>query len=380
MGQGMRSELSSAVWEHDKDAPNTHQHYVRDAFGSFYPLYESRELRSHSPYTLALRRGRIRINPRSPRRVRLYSPLSEFIDTETVRLGGPEMPRGEMGSVSAFAGEIADAMRADVAETERRFPDWTNLVMCGGKDSMNLLLLPWRNPVVVLSGEPNYRLVKEFIRENKLPYECVRLESDSPTPDSSSVRREVLLNFCRVDLAHSRWVGHQSAIAEEHGWRALIWRGQLGDILLTPGGRRYRHLARSATRSGSVPARMLRKAMGVAAAMMPPGRQHRLLMEALWSRAAQWQGAHCGLTHELIGVPGLSAYHGRHVSDVLRRRFVRTVDRDIRPQIGRLLADSDVWYPASNPGPPPSHVKCGLSSLDAFVHAASEEGIRIERP
>ncbi len=88
---------------------------------------------------------------------------------------------------------------------------WTNIILCGGKDSLNLLLLPWKNPVVVASLHPNYPLVAEFIREHNLNCDLIELDDEYEADRD----REILINCCRNDLAHCRWGGHLSAVSAQ---------------------------------------------------------------------------------------------------------------------------------------------------------------------
>ena len=72
---------------------------------------------------------------------------------------------------SEFVARITAALIHDTRKVESELPGHTNFVLCGGRDSLNLLLLPWTNHTVALSAPPNYELVRRFVRENGLDVE-----------------------------------------------------------------------------------------------------------------------------------------------------------------------------------------------------------------
>lgn len=338
----------------------------------FAPLYRCGDTESHSPLALIRQKGCININPLSEAfwnaPDRHYCPPGFFIDADIQRVK-ETLPWPEDLTVYdpiTFVSALKTALIRDAEAVENSAPGWTNIILCGGKDSLNLLLLPWRNPVLAASASPNYDLVADFIRKHHLDCNLIELEDEY----EADLDREILVNCCRNDLAHCRWGGHLGAIARQHGSQAVIWLGQIGSALLTPYWRKYRYCSPPHGRT-------LRSSFSTRPEDWPTivqrvrnkfGNPERIRREAMWNRAAHWQGAHMGIMHELTGVPVLSAYHGPMVTALFARtQFSRAVGFDLRPTLGEALFDGPVVYPESNPSPPPSRIRRGLSSVATFI-------------
>jgi hypothetical protein len=100
--------------------------------------------------------------------------------------------------------------------------------------------------------------------------------------------------------------------------------------------------------------------------------------QALWDRAAMWQGTHMSVLRGITGSLFLSGYHGPAVSEVLiKADITRVAQRDVRPMIGRTLLGREVRYPASNPWPPTSAFRVGLARPQRFLDAVAARGIEI---
>ena len=105
---------------------------------------------------------------------------------------------------------------------------------CGGKDSLNLLSLPWENPVRVLSAKPDHLLVQEFIHRNGLPYHVRELRNEG---DCRSMA--LLANCCRCDPDTINWLSELSQETRQHNHNVVVWMGSMADAWLTPGWRGY---------------------------------------------------------------------------------------------------------------------------------------------
>jgi hypothetical protein len=167
---------------------------------SFYPLYRYKNLYSYSLFGLILKKGNLVLNKRIAKKVALrkcpYLPDNDTIDCEIKREGGALKPSFQIRSPKIYARDTAQAMCQDIANIEAFNKNHTNIILCGGRDSLNLLLLPWKNPVIVASAPPNYALVKTFIEDNDLDYEVIALDDEN----NSLLNMEILVNCCRNDL------------------------------------------------------------------------------------------------------------------------------------------------------------------------------------
>lgn len=331
---------------------------------SFYPVYRWQDHYATGPLPLIALKRSLELDPAIARRVRrgaLYLATNATIDRAVQRIGAPRPSTRDLTDAPTYITDFAAALRADVARAEAHLPDTTNVVLCGGKDSLNLLLLPWRNPVIAASAEPNFPLVQQFVRDNRLAIDVVRLDD----VDASLLDSEVASNACRADLEHMRWSGELRALAARLSGRAVLWYGALGDIYMTPKWRNYSH------------PRWLQSLRGL------PGLRGLADREAAqdfhaWTcyyRGAMWQGTSLSLVRELTDAVVLSAYHGPKVREVFARLDLRVVTHDIRPALGEALAGGPVVYPTANPSPPPSSFRRGLAGLDRFLAVLARHGL-----
>jgi len=361
------SQLGPTIWRADRFAGSPH----------FYPIYRYGSLYSFSPLALILQKGSVRVDEAVLQWIRssrfTYEDASRFIDRDISRVGGPLDRSPEIRCERRMIDELAEAIRRDVAEIERSHPGHLNVVLCGGKDSLNLLLLPWRNPVIAFSARPNLELVKRFVRENGLPIDVHELRDDKE-PD---LAREILINCGRNDLAHFRWGGHLRAIAEERSRKVLFWKGQLGSVLMTGKWRTYTHASPRAEER-IFRWRAARAARGKVRRLMSDDWLQRQAFAAMWRRGAMMQGTHLGFLRELTRALFLSAYHGPAVREVfVRADLSRTLRTDIRPLVGAKLAGGDVWYPPTNPTPPVSSARKGVSGSEPFLGLLEAKGVEI---
>jgi hypothetical protein len=349
----------------------------------FYPVYRWNDVYAPSLATLLLIKGSYRPNPDAAAAACaddfLYYPGNDTIDADITRVGGP--PRLDTESpirdAESYAQAWVDAVREDVAEQEARAPGGTNVILAGGKDSLNLLLLPWRNPTLVVSAQPNTPLVERFVAENDLDLE-VRELRDPEEPDV--LEQEILENGCRADLRHYRWGADLRALGRELGDGTVFWKGQVADALTTPYWKTLTHPPGGiATFVRKVYARGDRVLPGAVRRALADGFLVPSLMETLWHRCAMFQGSHMGVIRGVTGRLVLSAYHGARTRQVWRRvRFAEAVDRDVRPAMGALLRGAPVRYPAANPSPPPSAFRAGLCRPERFAERVASLGLSIE--
>ncbi|MBW1723379.1 MAG: hypothetical protein JRJ78_15150 [Deltaproteobacteria bacterium] len=331
----------------------------------FYPVYRCGELYSYSVLALILHKGFLNLNGNAVREAEgrdfMYLSGLETIDTEIVRLGGPHRCGFGITDTDEYARRIARALVSDVGRVEKEHPGYTNIVLCGGRDSMNLLLLPWKNPTVAASAEPNHRFVRRFISENDLGYRLIHLEDPY---EEATLDREILENCCRADLAHWRWGVSLKRLSDEYGRKVLFWKGQVADLYTTSKWKVFMHrprrghlLARKVYRrlgGGLLPQR-LNRAIG---RRIQPG-----VIRDTWDRCAMLQGCHMGFIREIADCLVLSAYHGPEVVKVFEEADLASVSReDMRDRVGRILHGEKVRYPPQNPAPPVSRIRVGLES------------------
>jgi hypothetical protein len=230
-GSGVLTE--SAIW-YREGGPIWRAHDF-EGCPSFYPVYRCGDLYSYSPLPLILHKRVLRLNTEYAATVEkprfLYASGRSTIDREIERIGGPLVCTPQIRDADELAQRLAQALRADVEAVETAHPDHVNAVLCDGRDSLLLLLLPWRNPTFVLSAPPNYELVRAFVKRHDLPYPVVEL---TDAPDDETHQREVVANCCRLNLEHCRWGVDLRRISQSHRHKIVFWKGQLADLYLTP--------------------------------------------------------------------------------------------------------------------------------------------------
>jgi len=364
------SKHGNIIWQADR--------FV--GLSSFYPVYRYQNYYSYSLLSLILLKGSFHINFHAAKKVSnpdfTYYSGMDTIDKEIYRIGDPPKPELRIKNAETYALKLAEAMCEDIASIEADHPGFTNILLCGGKDSLNLSLLPWKNPVIVASAPPNYDLVKAFMADNDLSFDVIRLDDDN----DSLLECEILVNCCRNNLEHCRWGPHLKKLSQAFDGKIIFWKGQVADVMTTPFWKDYPYNSLS-------PYRMIGQLMRL---IRGPGRrmlQHWLgktkitqwlLFKAMWSRAAMWQGAHMSIIRQLTDALVLSAYHGSAVQKVWSQVDLNfAVQKDIRPIVGKYLHGREVLYPSTNPGPPPSKIRKGISHLQPFFKALRAAGISV---
>ncbi|MBI5739854.1 MAG: hypothetical protein HZA16_03950 [Nitrospirae bacterium] len=332
----------------------------------FYPVYRYGNVYSYSLLDLIRYKKNLSLNHRVVRQIstKKYPYLSgnETIDSEIVRIGGPPSPGFVIKSAEEYASRIAGALRQDTSSIEDANPGFTNIVLCGGRDSLNLLLLPWRNPVLAVSGQPNYDLVKGFIADNGLSVGIMLLRDDDSLLDV-----EILINCCRNNLEHCRWGPHLREISMRFDRKVVFWLGQLGDTFATTFWKTYSHNRKMADKICST----ISRAFGAYETY-----RHGYFFKSLWNRGAMWQGAHMSIIRQLCDALAVSGYHGPSMRRVLSEvDLKRAVQDDVRPLIGKCLHGGPVIYPEANPGPPRSDIRRGVSQVEPFLKILSTLGI-----
>jgi hypothetical protein len=343
----------------------------------FYPVYRWGSHYSYAPLPLLLLKRRLSLDAQvaaeaAAPRYRYHSGM-RTIDQEIARVGGP----AEVDAVptlcdpETYAQAIAGAMRADIAAAEAHNAGMRHVVMVGGRDSLNLLLAPWREPVLAVSAAPNHPLVAEFVKRNGLRHEVRELEDPR---DEDVIEREVLANCCRATLAQMRWGAHLRAIARELSGRLVYWAGQLGDTFMTPFWRSYsqRRGVRADLRGWLAAAsRLLPRRVDIAAWRGVEARFRR----DLWWRGGMFQAVHLSLIREVSDCLALSGYHGPAMQRVLAAVDLGAAVRtDVRPRVGELLLGAPVWYPTANPSPLASEFRAGLAHPNTFLGLLRRDG------
>lgn len=368
------------IWESHGSYLYRAKTFVGDPF--FYPVFRWRDYYSFSPFILLLKKGSLNLNSEFMRSLNNacgdVALPGNLIDSDIERIGSPPRLERTIKNDEEFAAVMAAAMQKDVERLERLNMGKTNVILCGGKDSLNLLLLNWQNPVIVYSAEPNYPLVRQFVESNGLGFETKCLLD---IRNDELIKREISEAFCLVELENWKWCGHLTQISNELNKNAVFWKGQFADAFLTDYWRSY---TSSTNRLYRLFRRIYRKAAHVAPLLFDPllsGIAIADYRKSIWERGAVLQGAHMGFLRSITDCLFVSGYHGPETAKVWTSADLRCVTgRDIRPLIGRVLAGKEVQYPFENPSPPASEFRKGRRTVEAFSEAVQSFGVKISRP
>lgn len=346
------------VWYFDVD----HIIQCNDVYGfeHFYPLYNWKNFYSYSPLNLLKLKGNLNYNPNIEEyleegEVKKYLPPNIFIDKNIRRVGGPMIySKAKIFDEETFINEFVRALIEDIRYLEDNNKNSFFGILTGGKDSLNLLLLPWRSKIIAFSADPNYKLVKEFCAVNNLKIEVIRLE-DEEIEDINWIENETLIGCCRVGLRDIRWSKNLFNINKqfkERNEKLVIITGSLADTFLTPYFKKYRCIWKSHFLS-----KMIYKFKSFKS----------IFYETSWIRGAQWQGVFHGIIRESSGLRNFSAYHGKNVLKVIRNVDLdKVVNHDLRQKIGERIFEKPVIYPLHNPSPPSWAKRQKFSSVDKF--------------
>ena len=346
----------------------------------FYPVYKWKNFYSYSLLAIIVKKGELNLNLDAVKYINqsdfLVLSASLNIDKDIERIGAPHKSGSSIQNVDEYAVKLVNALIIDIHNIEKKNKNYINYILCGGKDSLNLLLLPWNEKTVALSAEPNYSLVKQFVDENNLNIEVRLLEDKQVT---ELLDDEVLECCCRVNMENWRWTAHLKEISQENNGKIIFWKGQMCDVYTTDKWKVYMHpikpiqmfVRKIYKKLNSITPFLLKRAIG---RKLQSG-----VIEALWERAAVMQGAHLGFIREIADCLVLSAYHGPEVMKVWQEADLGSVaQKDMRNRIGEILLKRPVIYPTENPAPGASIMRKGLGNPGNFVSMLKEGGIMIQ--
>lgn len=344
----------------------------------FYPVYRYKDIYSWSILELIKHIGCVDLDAAALKLTQhkdfMYLPANLTPVKGLYRLGGPV----SIGAIKhrtpeSFANAMAKAMGKDIEAVESRLPGFTNIILTGGKDSLNLLLLPWKNPVIVASAAPNAALVKKFIKRNELPHEFVELINND---DDSLLKQEILSNCGRIDIRHIRWQRQCRELGKILNGKAVFWGGSLGDTFMTPKWPKYRGI--QPVSKGLRKLNRWTQRLEYRIYRVFPMKAQQQYLDMAWYRGAMWQAVSKAIHREVTGCLSLSGYHGDAVLRTLSETALwDCVKEDVRPLVGAAIVGRRVEYPAENPAPPPTNRPFGISSLRYWADAMQEEGIAL---
>lgn len=349
----------------------------------FLPVYRCGDDYSYHPLPLIRRHGGLDWNAAAAdavdaRKFR-YPHDDRTLDRRVTRIGGPLSCEAKPYGCDEAIDRLAEAMIGHRRRVTAANPDAEHVVLTGGADSLNLLLIDGGRNTIAASAEPNFPLVQQFVRRNGLDIDVVRLDDDA---DEEQMRHEIRCTFGLVRYDDIRWGTSMRRIADASRRPVVFWQGSMGGTLL--GGRSARY-CRSVYRYRTFSERYLRSSrprLWRGSGRRDLARRQRL-SDALWLRGAHWQGGSHAVLRAICGALVASGYHGPDTYDVLARLPLVPTGSDWRPALGRRLAGGEVWYPDANPFPPQSARRIGRQSSEILrrllMGSGGDEQIRVAK-
>lgn len=345
----------------------------------FYPVYKYKDYYSYSILALILKKGSFVLNKKNVKQLNkktfLHLSGNGTIDKEITRIGQAHKSNRIIKDVNNYADLIASALIKDASHIEKINGDKKNIILCGGKDSLNLLLIPWNTKPIVASAEPNYENTCQFVEENNLNLEVINLEDSY---DKENLDFEILSNCCRANMAHWRWGNHLIKIAAQYDNNVVFWKGQVADLYMTEKWKEYSH-------KRSIYKRLFNKIYPKVSTSLSDNLKYKIgslmqnrIIDDTWNKSAVQQGCHNGFIREITNSLVISAYHGPEMMRVFEEVDLAAVaQKDMRHLVGERLLKRNVIYPQTNPSPPESQFRKGLHSIENFISLLKENSINV---
>lgn len=348
----------------------------------FAPFYKFKNNEDISVLEMIKKKGYLKINKNAVKIIDhpdfLFCPPNILIDSEIKRVGYSWKFEKTLTQQDVFVSSITKAMIDDAKKIEEEYTDHTILALVGGKDSLNMLLLPWKNPLIVASAAPNYLLVKKFLSDNNLNYDIIQLDDER----NLNIEKEIMINCCRLKLDNCRWTGHLSEIVSALNYKVVLLIGQWGDNLLTDKWKknlypppdfhihsRYNKLLNRINVFSNKLERVYSTNRNI----------QSLFFRNLWYESAHWQGVHMSFLYEYLGCPVLSMYHNDNVMNIIcQTDYLKVLTTDLRPTIGDKIFGRKVIYPDKNPSPPVSSIRKDISGSKIFLDLIQQNKISVK--
>ncbi|MGQ5515601.1 hypothetical protein ACUJ40_04800 [Halococcus saccharolyticus] len=249
-------------------------------------------------------------------------------------------PDFSLSSDSKLIKLTAIHLESYINEIERKYPEYHNIILMGGKDSQIIGLVPkitdsWS----VFSADPNFPLVQKFIKENDIKVEKLYRYDGKNREDRATLTRKMICSDLRADPRHIRWRRRLREIADSYDSKCIFWSGTEADTI-------FSHFP------------------------LYHNQNREEYFSRHFTRATNFQGTTHQTTKNFTGCPMISPYHSE--------RFWRTVmehydpgmiskNTDLRKRLGERVAGQSVSWPKANPAPDPYRYDYSVNGYQMYV-------------
>lgn len=256
-------------------------------------------------------------------RINRLDPLSQAtIDGEERNFS----PTYSLTDKDEFVKKSSEYIQKFVNEVERRFPRHEHIILMGGKDSQIISLVPkvldsWH----VFSAYPNYPLVENFLKKNKIDVKNLFTHDNVNDESMMDLRKKVICSDLRGDPRHIRWRPKLAEIVDQLDGNCIFWAGTAADAIY---------------------------------AYHPSfhGLNAQRFFKKQFSGIANWQGTTHQTTKNYTGAPMISPYHSEMIWENVYQHYDPSMIKkgmDLRDSLGKELAGRQIHWMSKNPNPDP---------------------------
>jgi hypothetical protein len=230
-----------------------------------------------------------------------------------------------------FLEKTALYLRKSINDIEEAYPDKKHIILMGGKDSQLISLIPKLNDSnwYVFSAEPNYSIVKDWIKQNNISVKKIFMHDGRNEEKMVDYKKKVRCSDLYTNLIHIRYAPSLERIADEFDHECVFWLGSMPRrASLYDGG--YRKPGTSIGRDE--------------------------FFNVHLNTFPGWQGNIQQTYSNYIGCPFLTPYYLKDIWFNVNAHLdpdIIVAGQDYRPQLGELLAGREISWPTQNPGPEP---------------------------
>lgn len=223
-------------------------------------------------------------------------------------------PTFQNSNIDQYLETSAKYLMDFVNEIEDRFPNKTNIVLTGGKDSRMMWLMPKRNPDkwVMFCSQPDLYYVKDWMLNNKIPFPKMYTHDGFPDESYEFFKKKVIAADANVELRHARWMEFETKMAKEYNNEVIFWIGDTGfnfnfNAFSTPANRDW--------------------------------------FDTVNLRAALYHGTKNQIIKNLTECPRLSMYHSPKIQNEVFQYFnPDLIDKDYRFQLANIIAGREIVW------------------------------------
>jgi len=236
-----------------------------------------------------------------------------------------------------------------INDIERIFPDYSHIVLTGGKDSQIINLVPKLNSKnwYIFSAQPNYPLVKRWVGKNGINVNRIFTHDGRNEESSEDFKKKVICGDLYADPRQIKWMPTIKKITGEFNDKCIFWGGTMSSPAHFYTGKHRGCIEKDKT----------------------------TFFNNHFEKTASWLGNYHQVFKNFTRSPYLSPYHSPEIWSELYQHFdpaVITKNADLRMKIGDRLFEKPVWWLSENPGPKPYTYNFYINCYEMYLKYINE--------